>query len=100
MALEVSRGEIVEGQGPLRQVPFGQGSFKLRLATPEPSHGVIEGTGVRRSYPQGRPQAGQSRVRVPAPGCGQRRLRVEQSGDDHGDDQVALTALLRCNEGF
>jgi hypothetical protein len=37
---------------------------------------------------------------MPAPGRGQFRLRVNQPGDNHGDDQVALAALLRRNEGL
>jgi hypothetical protein len=55
----------------MRPDPFGPA-----VPTRSPSEGVLAGPGVRHRPPQGLSQAGQSRVRGPAPGWGQWRLRA------------------------
>ena len=95
---EIRRGEVAQDERAVSQMPSREGRFDPGLSAQQPIHGAVQGICVCRFDMQDRAQARRRGVRSQAAGRGQLRLRGKETGDDHGQNQLAMPILLGRDE--
>ncbi len=96
-ALHPHRGEVIEHQGALPEVALRQRPLDPLLALQEPVHGAIETVPVHLGM-EDLAQSAHRRGLGEAPGRGQRRGRLQDACDNHGQDLVASRRRLRIDQ--
>ena len=91
-AFHVAGGQVVEHQRVLAQMPRGQALLDARLPLDQPVHRRIQLLWVDVAEPEHFAQGGRGAVGGQGAGGGQLRPRVDDAGDDEGEDEVAAAA--------
>ena len=98
-ALEVSRGEVVENYGSILKLALGQFPLDAGLSFQQPVHGGVKLGFVNGAQCEPLAEAAVKSIGVKATGGGELGGRIEDAGDDHGDDEIAQMARLRIENG-
>ena len=77
-----------------------QAHFDALLASHQPVHGRVQLIFVDRAEPEHVAEGGDGAFRVQAASGGQFGARVDDTSDDHGDDQIALAGGGTGDEGM
>ena len=91
-SLQVTGGQVVEHQRVFPQVPLGQTLLDGRLLLHEPVHRGVELMLIDGAEPEHLAQGGDGAVGRQGAGGGQLGLRIDDAGDDQGEDEVADAA--------
>ena len=91
-SLQVTGGQVVEHQRVFPQVPLGQTLLDGRLLPHEPVHRGVELMLVDGAEPEHLAQGGDGAFGRQGTGGGQLGLRIDDAGDDQGEDEVADAA--------
>ena len=91
-SLQVTGGQVVEHQRVFLQVPLGQTLLDGRLLPHEPVHGGVELMLVDGAEPEHLAQGGDGAFGRQGAGGGQLGLRIDDAGDDQGEDEVTDAA--------
>ena len=98
-AFQIAGREVVEYQRVVLKVPFGQALLEGCLAFDQPVHRRVEFVLVDRTHSEHLAQCGDGALGGEGAGRGQLRLRVDDTGGDQGDGEVADAAALTGEQG-
>jgi len=99
-AFEVGGGQIVEHQTATGELAFSQFLLDARLLWRQPIHGLVEFGLADGIHMEQLAETAVERVGAKTASGGEFRCGVEDSGDDHGDDQIALAAGSGVEDGI
>src|SRR5258708_4039137 len=99
-AFEISGSQIVEHQAAVAEMAFGQFLLDTGLSREQSVHGLVElgfigGIDLEQLAETGVESAG-----VKAASGGEFGSRVEDSSDDHGQDEIAVATGNRVEDGI
>src|SRR5580658_7883206 len=99
-AFEVSRGQVVENYSSIPKLAFGQFLLDAGLPFQQPVHGGVKLGFVNGVQCEQLAETAVKSIGVKAAGGGEFGGGIEDAGDDHRDDEIALTAGLRIDNGI
>jgi hypothetical protein len=91
-AFEIGGGQIVEHQTTRGEMALGECLLNARLTGQEPVHGLVEFGLVGGIDREQLAETAVKGIGVKAPSGGEFGGGVEDTGHDHGDDEIAVAA--------
>ena len=99
-AFEISGSQIVEHQATAGEMAFGEFLLDAGLSREQPVHGLVELGFIGGIDPEQLAETGVESGGVKAASGGEFGSRVEDSSDDHGQDEIAVAAGNRVEDGI
>jgi len=99
-AFEISGSQVIEHQAAVGKVAFGQLLLDARLPWQQPVHGLVEFSLVGGIDLEQLAETAVESVGVKTASGGEFGGRVEDAGEDHGEDEIALAAGTRIEDGI
>lgn len=99
-AFEIGRGQVIEDQGAVGEVAFGQFLLDARLSWEEPVHGLVEFVLVGGIEMEQLAETAEESVGVKSASGGKFGSWIEDAGDDHGEDEIAVAGGKRVEDGI
>src|SRR4051794_21912835 len=97
-SLEVARGDVVEHEGAVLEMAFGQGGLDGGLTLAQPVERGVEFVVSDRAETEGCAEAGGRRVGRQCPGGGELGDRIEDAPDQQGEDEVTAAVAVGSEE--
>ncbi len=99
-AFEISRGQVIEHQAAVGELALGQLLLDARLSWQQPVHGLVEFGLIGGIDLEQLAETAAESVGVKSASGGEFGSRVEDAGDDHGEDEIAVAAGTRVEDGI